>query len=348
MRLRVGLVGLGPHWEDRYRPALRVLSERFEVRGIYDQVGHKADRASREFGCPAIDGVRALCSRDDVDAVLILDRTWLGTLPIRCAAEASKAVYCATSLDLDPAECCNLRDRVERSGISFMAELSRRHAPATVRLKELMATKLGPPQLVFAHFRRPGTRRRPAPNMPVERSEDEAAAADLVEYVDWCRYVVGSEPSSVTGVIHTNPDGERRTDYEAMSLDFSPAARPGIGPLAQISCGRYILNDWEEAVHFRPPAGLQVSCERGVAFVDLPSKLIWFDDAGRHLESLDSERPLGELLLNRFYRSVTSLVHRGTNLDDICRALDIVARSHDSHRSGRRMPLVDPSTNGTD
>jgi predicted dehydrogenase len=346
MRLRVGLVGLGPHWEDRYRPALRVLSERFEVRGIYDQVAHKADRAAREFGCPAVDGVRALCGRDDIDAILLLDRQWIGTLPIRAAADADKAIYCATHLELNPEECAKLRDRVSTAGVSFMAELSRRHAPATVRLKELIATKLGPPRLLFAHFRRLAFKRRIAKSMPTMPSEDELALADLVEHVDWCRYVVGSEPSSVSGVTHIAPDGDGSSDYQAMTLDFSPANRPGTGALAQISCGRYILGEWEEAVHFRPPAGLQVSCERGIAFVDLPSKLIWFDEAGRHHESLDSERPLGELLLNRFYRSVTSLVHRGTNLDDTCRALQIVSSSLDSHRQGKRIRLFDEPANG--
>ena len=40
--------------------------------------------------------------------------------------------------------------------------------------------------------------------------------------------------------------------------------------------------------------------------------LVWFDTAGRHQESLDSERPVGEQLLTHFYRSVTSLVRQGS------------------------------------
>ena len=78
-----------------------------------------------------------------------------------------------------------------------------------------------------------------------------------------------------------------------MSLDFSPPDAPASGPVAQISCGRYIPAHWQEAITYRPLAGLQVSCERGIAFVDLPSTLVWFDEAGRHQESLDAERPVG-------------------------------------------------------
>ena len=34
-----------------------------------------------------------------------------------------------------------------------MAEFPRRHAPATLRLKELIATRLGQPRLLFCHQR---------------------------------------------------------------------------------------------------------------------------------------------------------------------------------------------------
>ncbi len=46
MRLRVGIVGLGPQWESRYLPALRLLTDRFEVRGVCEQLSHRAERAA--------------------------------------------------------------------------------------------------------------------------------------------------------------------------------------------------------------------------------------------------------------------------------------------------------------
>ena len=91
---------------------------------------------------------------------------------------------------------------------------------------------------------------------------------------------------------------------------------PGTGPVAQISCGRYIPGRWTEAITYRPLASLQVSCDRGIAFVDLPATVVWFDEAGRHQESLESERPVGEQLLTQFYRGVTSLVRKTSDLED--------------------------------
>ena len=109
--------------------------------------------------------------------------------------------------------------------------------------------------------------------------------------------------------------------------------------MAQISCGRYIPADWQEAITYRPLAALQVSCERGIAFVDLPSTLVWFDEAGRHQESLDAERPVAEQLLTQFHRAVTSLVRKTSDLEDAYRALWIVEEARRSYLQGRRVEL---------
>jgi hypothetical protein len=154
--------------------------------------------------------------------------------------------------------------------------------------------------------------------------------------------VVGNEPSSVLGVVHhTSPD-TRQDDYDMLSLDFSVPGEVGSGAVAQISCGHYVPESWHEAVSFRPPAGLQVACANGIAFIDLPSNLIWFDAAGRHQESLESERPLGEQVLSRFYRAVTSLVRQSSSIDDAYRAIEIVATATESYRAGQRLPLSGP------
>src|SRR5438309_6839901 len=81
MKLRVGLVGLGNAWEMRHRPALRALSDRFEVRAICEPVAHRAEIAARDFGAASIDGFRALSEREDLDAILVLSGQWFGPLP---------------------------------------------------------------------------------------------------------------------------------------------------------------------------------------------------------------------------------------------------------------------------
>jgi predicted dehydrogenase len=332
MKLRVGIVGLGGQWESRYLPALRSLADRFEVRGICEQVAHRAQRAAAEVGAMPVDGYRALASRDDIDAILYLSDQWYGAAPILAACDFGKAVYSAISFPVQDDEVQLLRRRVEESGIAFMAELPRRHAPATIRLKELIATRLGPPRMLFCHRRVPLSVAASAP--PRDRASE---ARDLMELVDWCRYAAGTEPTSVVAVRHAETPGAEIDDYQMMSLDFSQSGRPGDGAIAQISCGYYMPRQWEEAVGFRPPPALQVVCENGIAFIDLPSSLVWFDTAGRHQESLESERPVGEHMLVQFHRKVTSLVRAVSGLDDSLKAMRIVQAAATSQAEGRRV-----------
>lgn len=333
MKLRVGIIGLGEAWETRHRPALRALADRFEVRAVCSEVALLAEQAAREFNAQPVDGFRALTEREDVDAVFILSPDWYGLLPIIAACDAGKAVYCAAGLDIDLEQARQLRDRVEQSGIAFMAEFPRRQSPATLRLKELICTRLGKPRLLFCHQRRPVHK----PGGGRNGKHTFSDTREMMELVDWCRYVVGEEPTSVIGVRHRGPDGQS-DDYQMMSLDFA-TGEPGTGATAQISSGHYIPMAWPEAVSFRPPAALQVCCERGIAFIDLPATLTWFDEAGRHMESLDSERPVGEQLLTLFHRGVTSLVRKISDLEDAYRALQVVIAARQSFAERRRITL---------
>jgi predicted dehydrogenase len=336
MRLRVGLVGLGDFWQVRHATALRALADRFEVRAVCDQVRHRAEQAAAEFHAEAVDGYRVLAKREDIDAVLVLSPQWYGALPILAACDSGKAIYCAAGLDLDVEEARQIKRRIEEAGIAFAAEFPRRHAPATIRLRELIASQIGAPRLLFCHQR--SVADLPA-NHVAGHNPPHPAFRYMIEQIDWCRYVANQEPTAVVGVVHSARDNIEVEDYQMMSLDFSPKGKPGTGAIAQISCGRYIPPGWQEAISYRPLAALQVSCERGIAFVDLPATLVWFDESGRHQESLDSERPIGELLLTNFYRSITSLVRKTSDLEDACRAICILQSARQSHQEGRRIDL---------
>jgi predicted dehydrogenase len=334
MRIRVGLIGLGDVWQMRHAPALRALADRFEVRAVCDPVRHRAEQAAAEFHAEAVDGYHVLVQREDIDAVLVLSPQWFRALPILAACESRKAIYCAVGLDLDADEAESIRRRVEEAGIAFMAEFPRRQAPATIRLKELIATQLGEPRLLFCH-------QRSVPEMSpsaMTAGVPSPTFRHAIGQVDWCHYVVDSEPTLVIGMIHRSDD-DAVEDYRMLSVDFSPRDKPGTGAVAQISSGRYVPPKWQEAISYHPLAELQVSCSRGIAFVDLPSTLVWFDEAGRHQESLESERPVGERLLTQFYRSVTSLVRRTRDLEDACLALRVVQAGRQSHDEGRRIEL---------
>ncbi|MDA7977910.1 MAG: Gfo/Idh/MocA family oxidoreductase [Pirellulales bacterium] len=336
MKLRIGVVGLGNDWDTRYKPAFRALADRFEVRAICEPVALRADKAIRDFDACAVDGFQALSRRPDIDAIFVLSRGWYGELPVLAACNSGKSVYCTEGLDQDLETAASLKKRLESSGVTFLAEFPRRYAPATARLKELIATHLGQPKLMFCHSRvaaqRAGLNGRSA-------SPQRSPMSHLIELADLCRYVMGADPSSVMGVAHGQENADFNGDYQMMSLEFPQPGNDGAVTTAQVSCGQYMPGDWPEAVTFRPPPEFQVACEKGIAFVDLPSTIIWFDKAGRHMESLDSERPVGELMLLQFYRCVMSLLHKPSGLEDAYRALNIVLAAQQSYRQGKRVTL---------
>lgn len=336
MRLRLGLIGLSRDWKNRYYPALRTLQDRFEVRGVYCSVSVIAESAARDLGAQRFDGFRAMVGREDVDAVMMLDGDWYGTAPLEAACDFGKAIYCGAEVDFDPWQAAHLKLRVDRSGVAFMAEFPRRFAPATLRLKELIATRLGKPRLLFCHRRLAADKLE---NVRKERSLAAKSDRELVELIDWCSFIVGRDPQSIQAVFHPSIADPATPDYQILSLDFSGTRLPQEATLAQISCGAYIPSIWHEAIAFRPPAAVQVCCEKGLAFVDLPSTLIWFDNAGRHQESLESEMPVGQQLLTQFHRAVTSLVRKMGDLEDVYRSLHAMQQARISMKSGARIPL---------
>jgi len=338
LKLRLGLVGLGPSWAARHRPALRTLASRFELKAVCDPVAHRAEQVAAEFGARAVDGYRAVAAAEDVDALVILSARWFGPLPILAACEHGKAVYCGASVDIEAPEAAQLRERVRESGIAFMAEFPNRLAPATIRLQELIATRLGRPKLLLCNQRHTDELGGNHASGNGSSARD-ANMRHLVEMVDWCRYIVGSEASSVVGASHNAAVSDEGEDYSLMTLDFSAAGQTGAGPLAQIACGRYVPSNLGEAAAFRRPADMQVICQSGIAFIDLPSTLVWFDAAGQHTEALDKDRPVGEQLLMHFHRAVSSLVRKTASLEDAYRAMSIVIAARRSHQQGQRIAL---------
>ena len=160
-----------------------------------------------------------------------------------------------------------------------------------------------------------------------------------MELADWCSYLVDRPPTSVVSTLHHPTINSQTSYYQSVNLQYESLEEGQLSANAQMSVGYYIPQTWKEALSFRRPASIQICCEHGVAFIDLPSTLVWFDDAGQHAESLEADRPVGEQMLLHFHRSVTSLVRNYADLADAYRALKIVTSAHDSANEGRRVEL---------
>jgi predicted dehydrogenase len=336
MKLRIGVIGQGRDWQTRYLPALRSMRDRFQVVGIYNSVSALADSVARELDATRFDSFRAVLESPSLDAVMVLEDDWYQLMPLFAACDYGKAVFCGAELNLDPSAANQIRTQIQSSGIAFMTEFPRRFAPATLRLKELIATRLGRPRLLFCH-RRLACESKDSRSM---RSLDARSQRELIELVDWCNYIVADAPSWIQAIRHTSSQLPNSSDYQILSLGFGSPENDPKAILAQISCGAYIPEVWHEAIAYRPPAAIQVCCEKGLAFVDLPTTLVWFDDAGRHQETLDTELSVGQQMLGQFHRSITSLVRKANDLEDTCRALHILDLARKSTEIGSRVAVA--------
>jgi len=336
-KLPIALIGLGSDWQARYLPALRSLRDRFNVVGIYHSVTALAESAARELETSSYDSFRSLISNPAVDAVLMLEDDWYQLQPLWAACEFKKGIFCGSEVDIQSLNSSGLQAAIADSGIPFMSGFSRRYAPATLRFKELIATRLGRPRLLFCHRRLPSELPDAANNNSLERN----SSRELLELIDWCKYIVGEDPDWIQAIRHLSRPSPKNADYQILSLGFGDPESDPNAILAQISCGAYIPSVWAEAIAFRPPAAVQVCCEKGLAFLDLPSTLVWFDDAGRHQETLDTELPIGQQMLIQFHRAVESKSSLVSDLQETNDAIRILEKAKLSTKFHQRVPLVD-------
>ncbi|WP_165066008.1 Gfo/Idh/MocA family protein [Paludisphaera rhizosphaerae] len=325
-RLRVGVVGLGRLWESRHRPSLLRLQDKFRVTALYDQVARRAQIEAGQLGCTACEGLAGMIARPDVDVIYLLSPQWFGLHPAFLACEAGKPVYCALPLSGDLSELERLAERVEATGVPFMTEFARRCYPATLRLRELLATTLGAPRLVVGWSRLYSFDRYAQPG-PLVQVVPLPLAIDPGSYLlDWCSFVFGGTPQSLVSsrsVVLPAQSG-KEADFESFTAVF-----PG-GATAQVSYGRYHRGEWGEASRFLPPAGFQVFAEHGAAWLEMPDRIQWWDAEGPHEERLPLEPSVGDALNEQFHRLVHGAPSLAPTIQD---ALDVARLVRDLEQS---------------
>jgi predicted dehydrogenase len=98
LRFRVGIVGLEPGrgWAARaHVPALRALSDSYEIVGVANTSVASAQRAAAALGLPrAFNDVAELVSAPEVDIVTVTVKVPHHLEVVKAAIEAGKHVYC--------------------------------------------------------------------------------------------------------------------------------------------------------------------------------------------------------------------------------------------------------------
>ena len=322
--VNVGVVGLGPAWEHRYLPVLNKMRDRIAVRSVYDCVGSRARQTARNLETRAASGLLAMAQRSDIDGVLLVDPAWYGSAAADLLLESDAAVYIAGPLAHSPADLDRLYARAVSEGRTLMPAMDRRFTPATNRLQELIATRLGPPQRICVDV-----------NDHSNDSQDVPANnAALPEWIDWCSYLFQTQPTS----IEARPLGDGSatpTNVIQVTFDDDAQGRPRQAEL------RYANQPALDAPQLETQH--EIECQSGSARLSGETCISWKNGEGTAKETLNSERCGIEVTLDQFCRRVVGGLVPIAGLNDVCRCLRAARGAEESLRAGHPVHLDRPA-----
>jgi predicted dehydrogenase len=141
-RIRVGIIGANPDrgWAAQaHIPALRSLSDDFQITALSTTRRESADAAAELFGVPAaFDNHQELVNSPDVDAVAVTVKVPYHLELASAALEAGKAVYCEWPLGNGLNEAETLAALAKKQGVLAVAGLQARSAPAVAYVRDLV------------------------------------------------------------------------------------------------------------------------------------------------------------------------------------------------------------------
>src|SRR2546427_12794187 len=141
-RIRVGIIGANPDrgWAAQaHIPALKSLSDDFEITALSTSRRESADAASTRFGVPlAFDNYQELVNSAAVDVVAVTVKVPYHLELATAALDAGKAVYCEWPLGNGLHEAETLAALAKEKGVLAVAGLQARSAPAVAYLRDLV------------------------------------------------------------------------------------------------------------------------------------------------------------------------------------------------------------------
>src|SRR5207247_2921102 len=141
-RIRVGIIGANPDrgWAAQaHIPALKSLSDDFEITALSTSRRESADAASKLFGVPlSFDNHQDLVNSGAVDVVAITVKVPYHLELATAALGAGKAVYCEWPLGNGLNEAETLAALARKRGVLAVAGLQARSAPSVAYLHDLI------------------------------------------------------------------------------------------------------------------------------------------------------------------------------------------------------------------
>src|SRR5437588_7759403 len=141
-RIRIGIIGANPDrgWAAQaHIPALRSLSDDFEITALSTSRRESADAAGKRFGvAAAFDNHQELVNSPAVDVVAVTVKVPRHLELASAALDAGKAVYCEWPLGNGLEEAETLAALAQERGVLAVTGLQARSAPAVAYVRDLV------------------------------------------------------------------------------------------------------------------------------------------------------------------------------------------------------------------
>ena len=263
----LGIVGGGSVWETRFRAAISVLT-RGKVTAVFSSLPCEARSIADETGAQVYFSLRRMLARSGVKALLVLESGWPREWAISLATSLQIPVLVSSPSDDDLPRVASALMNQEAEGAMVVPGTLLRATPAALRLRELVATKLGP-----------------ILDLKIELPAGTMHDAQVISVIDWCRWLLGASVSQI----------ERQTTASGPLLVMCCGRRlPTSTPVrTEICC---------HATSEQPV--IVVRCQKGEAQLVGESKITWRTELESADESLDADRPAEQVLLDLFLRRV--------------------------------------------
>lgn len=337
--VKVGIVGPGILWETRYLPALMRMSGKISVCAVYDPVAVRGEQVAADLKALPMQGMLALAELPGVQAILMIDAGWAGRHALEFLCRAGKPVYIAGTLGADRDLLNRLHQKASASHLTLMPEFTLRHTPATARLHELMATKLGRPRKVTIQAT------PPAPH-DAAASVSGTGADFLVGLLDWCRYVIRTAPVSIeagaASLAEKAPAEGESNVMRRVRIEFARSRAGGVSPEVEVMLREPTAEAGEPVLE--PFVQQEVVCEKGQASIRSASEICWKNGSAEPItEVLTADRSAVEVMLDHFCRRVVGGLIPVADIGDVCRGVEMARAVEESLRSGRAVSLEAPA-----
>ena len=285
--LPIGVIGAGTEWEDVWRPAFAQLS-RLVVSTFYDPVAIRGERVAEAEDWQLASHVRGILETPKLRGIVILDAGWCGNwviqeadrrhIPVLVSSRESSMEALAPALAAASGETL------------IQPELRRRYTPATMRVKELTATRLGPVKALRVELLAP---------IPPTISE-------WAEVIDWCRFVV---QSAVTRADYQDKDSE--VDVAFKKLDEGRPMKASI-----------VWKSTQKPPEYPADFGAELTCRDGVIIVTGNRRVRWKAGDEEGEEELSDDRTSAAVQLDLFSRRLAGGLVPVASLEDVAVAVN--------------------------